>query len=122
MELLPDGSFCIGLTEPAFVAAISAGTVAALGLGAGLTRLHGSAAGAAMHPQVRNLLWFGALVAVTIGPLLLQQQLFAWRYPQLTLCTTIVGPYFAIPAVSLFAGGVLFSVWARRHPLAAPKQ
>ena len=60
MDFLPDGSFCIGLTEPAFVASITAGTAAALGLGAGLTRFHRSAAGAAMHPQVRNLLWFGA--------------------------------------------------------------
>jgi hypothetical protein len=122
MELLPDGSFCIGLTEPAFVASISTGTATALGLGAGLRRLHRSAAGAAMDPQVRNLLWLAALVAVTVGPLLLQQRLFAWRYPQLTLCTTIVGPYFAMPAISLFAGGLLFSVWTRRHPLAAPKQ
>ena len=73
------GEFCIGLTEPAFVVRIIAGTAAALALGAGLTRLDRSAPGGTMNPQGRNLPWFAALVEVVTGPLLLQERLFsAW--------------------------------------------
>jgi hypothetical protein len=119
------GEFCIGLTHPAFVVAITVGLAGAVGLGVLLVVFEPAAIAASKHR--RNVAWFAALVAVVLGPLLLQERLFAWQHPRLVLCTSIVGPYFFAPAVALFVGAFLgHAVLARRRAsaqlLAPPKQ
>ena len=106
---------CIATTDPVFVAALSAGVVAALGLSRSLARLERPVRGKLIPQQFKNLIWFGALAGILIGTTGLLNVLFQWVYPGMTLCTSLIGRWLLAPPIVLFVGGALWGVQERKR-------
>jgi hypothetical protein len=111
------GSLCIGLIDPAFLAAFGLGLIGALALAFGMGRLEPRVDRHEISVRERNLRWFAAMVATWLGPILLLFLFFRWVHPGQTLCTAIVGNWFFLLPAVLLVTGALFGVRERKRAL-----
>ncbi len=116
------GSQCIGPGDPAFVAALALGVVAAVVLGVLLARLERTLTNHSVWNWRRHVAWLLGLAAAFGGPIALTALFDSWLHPGRPLCTSMVGQWFFLPPAVVFATGVVFGVLEARQRTARPGQ